>query len=250
MKRNFSLILCLVSGMTFAGVPSENPVIVPAPVSQPLGVTLGLGYDSSYMFRGREIDQNLITGSLDYKRALNDSLALRVGAWYGDSRAGGNISELDLSAGISANLGPAELGIGYRWYHIFDAPAGTTGGILKDDINEIGITLSTTVGPVDIGIGAYYDDRTRGFFYEFAVATEYKINDRISLVPGLTVGLNSSYYDVSGFSHVKPSLSLPIKLAKNVTLTPYVAGNIVFNDLKDAGEKSRVYGGVSLAIKF
>ena len=39
--------------------------------------------------------------------------------------------------------------------------------------------------------------------------------------------------DLDGFHHITAYLKAPIKLAKNVVLTPYIAGNFPLSDIDD-----------------
>ena len=249
-----AIIVYLAGASAFAGTVVENDpsnsVLIPGRTEQNLGFTLGLGYDSDYVFRGREIASNNLSSSLDYSHALSDYFSFKLGTAYRNTPDDKRFSDLETSVGLNANLGLVEIGAGYRWYHVFEVPKGTAGKIINNDINETCLTLSSGIGPADLTVAVFYDAHTHGFYYDFSVSTEYKINDRISLVPGISTGLNSDYYSVSGFSHMKPSLTAPIKLSKNIILTPYVAGNIVFDNLKAIGEKNRVYGGLSLAVNF
>ena len=237
----------------------------PAPVApcctpeETLGVDLSVGYDSSLIFRGVDLADNRVSTDLNLVVPLVDTVSLHAGASYGvsaDDRGAdtGGISyqRLELNAGLSFDLGAADLGVGYRFYqHEGDLSA------ILDDTNEVGITLATTAGPVNLGVGTYYDITGEGWYFEVAANTEVKINDSISLVPGVSIGYGVDYtWQISGanvgdgFTAVGLSLAMPIKLTKSATLTPYVAGNLPIDALDDAGEESQVYGGVSLSVKF
>ena len=145
-------------------------------------------------------------------------------------------------AKLSSNL---TAGLKYTWYDY----VGNAGHSLKD-VNEIGVTLATTLAMVDLNAGVYYDFTAQGWYYEAGVSHSFKINEWLSLVPGAAISFGTDYYGVNGGNTVKLSLAAPIKLCKTATLTPYIAGNLPYGSLKDAGEKSRVYGGVALSITF
>jgi hypothetical protein len=221
-----------------------------------------VGYESEYYFNGRGIAKDLGFASLDWTPQLDNTFSLNLGAWYGNS-ASEDFSNLNLSAGVSANLGPVTVGVRYRWIDIITPPEDTPGNILKDSINEIGLTLDSKAGPVNLNGAAYYDDQTDGFYFEFGGNVPIKITEWLRLVPGAAVGLNSDYYGIDGFSHVRVSLAAPIRLTKTATLTPFIAGNLVFDKLKHVsvpgGEEeeeeeenypSEVYGGITLTVKF
>jgi hypothetical protein len=234
----------------FAGSPDKAPAPVQPPAEDPLGFTATIGYDSHYVYRGILFAENLVTAAIDGNIALTDTLSLNLGAWYGTSAddsftLGGSYTELDLYAALMADLGPVTVGFKYQYY-LFEGDAGD----VLDDINEVGILLATTVGPVDLIAGAYYDETADGFYFETGVSKSIAITDRISLVPAVLVSYAIDYYGVDGFNHVKASLGLPIKLTSTATLTPYIAGNLPIDALDDLGEEERVYGGITLSVSF
>jgi len=238
----------------FAGSSYEAKApspVAPAEEETPLGFTLTAGYDTHYIYRGIEFAENLVSIGLDGSIPFNEQLSLNVGAWFGTSAddsmtlGGGSYHELDLYAALLYDLGPATIGFKYQHY-MYEGDAAD----LFEDINEVGFIVSTTVGPVDLSAGAYYDETADGFYFETGVSKAIEITDRISLVPAALVSYGIDYYGVDGFNHIKVGVSLPIKLTSTATLTPYVAGNLPIDALDDLGEEDQVYGGVSLSVSF
>jgi hypothetical protein len=257
MKLNSLLVLAMsgLAASVFAGTPAKAPAVVQPPVEEPLGFTLSVGYDSHYIFRGVKFAENLVWGQIDGVLPLTDMLSLNAGAWYGSSsdgrfgipKTGGSFHELDLYGGLLADLGPVTVGLKYTHY-FYDGESTDNGAV--NDVNEVGITLASTLGPVDVIAGAYYDDETDGFYFETGVSHTFEVTDRISIVPAALISYGDDYYGVSGFNHIKVGVSVPIKLTKTATLTPYIAGNIPIDALEDNGEDDQVYGGVSLSVSF
>ena len=218
-----------------------------------IGATATLGYDTNYIFRGVQFAEQLLSGSVDVPIAINKQFTLDLNAWFGtsadDSAApfagGGSYEELDLSASVLGKFGPVTGGLKYTWYNYLG-----NAGKYVEDVNEIGLTLATTLSVVDLSAGVYYDFTAQGWYYEAAVAHTFKINDWLSLVPGVLISFATDYYGVNGGNTIKPSLAIPIKLTKSATLTPYIAGNLPFGSLDSLGEQSRVYGGVALSVTF
>jgi hypothetical protein len=256
MKLN-ALILPFLSvalvAPAFAGSPGKAPAPVqPAPES-PLGFTSTIGYETDYVFRGIQFAENLISAQIDGNIALNKDLSLNLGAWYGasaDDKAAGfaggeSYGELDLYAALLAKLGPVTAGVKYTWYNYL----GHAGNFVED-INEVGITLATSAAGLDFTAGAYYDWTAEGFYFEVGASKTIAITSKISVTPGVIVSYADHYYGVNGFNHVKPYLSVPIKLTSSATLAPYIAGNFPIDGLKDLGEKNRVYGGIFLSVTF
>jgi len=258
MKSKFALIMAL--GMAaalpaFAGPSSGKDSKAPAPIAppppeEPLGVTLTVGYDSDYVYRGVEFAKNLVTAAIDINVPVNQMWTINAGAWYGDSVddsfvLGGSYHELDLYAAVLAKVGAFTIGPKYQHYFFFG-----DGGHALSDIDEVGLTASAPLGPIDWVGGAYYDFTADGWYLETGISHTFKINEWLSLVPAALISYASDYYGVDGFNHIKLSLSAPIRLSKTATLTPYVAGNIPIDSLKDLGEDERIYGGVSLSVSF
>lgn len=257
MKLNTLLIPAMSAAFAasaFAGAPAKAPAVIQPPMVEeeaPLGFTLTAGYDTDYVYRGVQFAEHLVSIGLDGNIPFTDVLSLNVGAWFGTSAddsyvgTGDSYHELDLYAALLADLGPVTVGLKYQYY-LFEGDAGD----VLDDIHEVGVVFSTTLGPVDLIGGAYYDETADGFYFETGVSKAIEITDRISLVPSALVSYAIDYYGVDGFNHVKLSLAAPIKLTKTATLTPYIAGNIPIDALDDLGEEDRVYGGVSLSVSF
>lgn len=253
MKINSLLIPALSAAFAvsaFAGSPGKAPAPVQPPAEEPLGITSTIGYDTNYVFRGVNFADNLVSAALDGNFAINDTLSINAGAWFGTSAddsfaAGGSFNELDLYGALLAKVGAATVGLKYTHY-FYNGDAGD----VIEDADEIGLLVAAAVGPIDVIGGAYYDFTAEGFYFETGVSHTFAVTDRISLVPAALLSYGNDYYGVSGFNHVKLSLSAPIKLTKTATLTPYIAGNIPIDALDGLGEEDRVYGGVSLSVSF
>src|SRR4051812_36980464 len=247
-----TLAMSILAASAFAGSPGKAPAIVQPVAEEPLGFTASIGYDSHYIYRGIHIANNLVSAAVDGTIPLTDMLSINVGAWYGTSAddsgvfaPGGSYHELDLYTALLVNLGPATVGLKYQHYFF----NGTSADALKD-INEIGLILSSTLGPVDITGGAYYDWTAEGFYFETGISHTFKVCDHFSVVPAALISYANDYYGVSGFNHIKVGVSTPIKLTHTATLTPYIAYNIPIDALDALGEDDQLYGGISLSVSF
>ena len=126
-----------------------------------------------------------------------------------------------------------------------------------EDGHEVGLTVATSAGPINIGVGGYYDFAIEGYYFEVAANTEIKVTENFSIVPGANIGyaIDYSWHDLDftgdGFAKVGVSIAFPIKLAANATLTPYVAANFPMDALDGSNvDQEEVYGGVSLSVRF
>lgn len=262
MRLNSLLIPVLsvaFAATSFAGTSSGKACTTCAPPAAKeglfdnIGATATLGYDTNYIFRGVQFAEQLLSGTIDVPIPLTEQLTLGLNAWYGtsadDSAAafagGGSYGELDLAASLLYKLDPVTLGLKYTWYNYLG-----NAGKFVDDVNEIGATIATSLWVLDLGAGVYYDFTAAGWYYEAFASHTFKINEWLSLVPGVLISFATDYYGVNGGNTIKPSLAVPIKLTKSATLTPYIAGNLPFGSLDSLGEQSRVYGGVALSVTF
>lgn len=263
LKTAGFLALAASPALAGSGKVVQQPPVVEEPETD-LGITASLGYDTHYIFRGVEFAEHWISGGVSFDIPLVDNVSLVAGATYGvtadDNVTLGGIDavfpglsyqRLEVNGGIAVDVGAAEIGLGYRWYnHQGDLEA------ILDEGHEVGLTVATAAGPVNIGLGAYYDFGIEGWYFEAAVNTEIPLTDSISLVPGVSIGYAQDYswhiagFETDGFTAVNLSLALPIKLTRNATLTPYIAGNLPIDALDDAGEDSQLYGGVKLSVSF
>jgi hypothetical protein len=250
-----------LAGTTTSGKQAPAPVIEEP--STELGITASLGYDTNYVFRGVEFAEHWISGGISLDIPLVENVSFVGGATYGGS-ADDNVSivdiddvaslsyqRLEVNGGVAVDLGAAELGLGYRWYN----HQGELSDVM-DDGHEVGVTVATSAGPLNFGVGGYYDFGIEGWYFEAAVNSVIEITDSISLVPGASIGYAQDYswhlagFSADGFTAVNLSLALPIKLTKTATLTPYVAGNLPVDALDSAGQDAIVYGGIKLSVTF
>lgn len=253
-----ALALPAFAGTSAPAKNPKNPVCCATP-EQDLGLTLSVGYDSSYVFRGAEIGSNYISTALSLDVPLVDKVKASLDVSYGslagddDNLIGGqSYDRLELGAGIAYDAGAAEIGVGYRWYHHMADLSD-----VMDDGHEVGLTLATSVGPVNLGLGGYYDFGIDGWYFEAAVNTEIKVCEGFSIVPGANIGYAVDYswhvdnFASDSFTHVGISVAFPIKLTSRATLTPYVAANFPLDALDDTvADDNIIYGGVSLSVKF
>jgi len=236
-----------------------------------IGATLEVGYDSRYYFRGLSFADNTTWSGLSLSVPLTEQLSLGFGALYTSTvdtpTTGANdfdYSELDLSTSLTYDAGFAKLGLVYTHYEFFDGFSGSNAGVRNQGgelnvggVEEVGATIATSVGPVNLYGGFYYDFTIGASYAEIGADAPIAINSWLSLVPAVKMGYGfTNYYTVlgtqqSGLTHVIPSLSAPIKLTKSATLTPYVAYNISL-DTRHANnaQDSEFFGGVKLGVTF
>ena len=253
-----------------------------------VGASLSVGYDTRYYQRGLYRADNTLNVGLGLDIPLTEQLSLNLGAKYINSLQnrqfrGTNVdfSELDLSAGLSYDTGAAVIGLVYNHYEYLDGFSGSAagvnlGGLLNpvgtdfgiNAANEVGLTVATTLGPVNLNAGYFYDFTIGGSYAQVGLDYPIEITPWLSLVPAVQVGYGFDYYTLpniggrsSGLTHVVPSLSAPIKLTKSATLTPYIAYNISLDSRHNAvgaasaafngnAQDNEIFGGVRLSVSF
>ncbi len=259
-----TLAVSALAGVSFAGEAAKSSSKNPAPVAiepaaSPFSGSLSAGYDSKYVYRGVEVGDHQIWTALDLNYAISDKINWNFNAWYGNTQdpnpAAGytndNYGELDLYTEFAFNLGPVTVAPSFKYYRYFDVPAG-----LVDEQEEVGLNVRSTLFKndaisLDASLGAFYEFELDGFYYEAGLAATIKVNDMISLVPGVTIGYSDELVNTatSDWNQVGVYLKVPIALSKTVTLTPYIAGNFPLDGISDFTDNA-LYGGASLTVKF
>jgi hypothetical protein len=287
-----ALVLAACASMNaFAGTSSGK---APAPAPEPesgalfdtLGATLEVGYDTRYYWRGLYRADNTVWSGLSLSVPLTEQLSLGFGAVYTDSVDGSQIgsqsfdySELDLSTGLTYDAGFAKIGLVYNRYTYFDTFTGLSDGVSRLEgteggitgANEVGLTLATSVGPVNFTAGYWYNFTIGGSYAQVGAELPIEITSWLSIVPAVQLGYGFDYFTApqfgarsGGLTHVIPSISAPIKLTKTATLTPYIAYNISLDSRHNAAglgtsaptsvnanaQDNEIFGGVKLSVNF
>lgn len=244
-----------LAASAFAGTTvatGKGPVTPPAPAASTglfdsVGATVDVGYDTHYFYRGFLLSEQNVWSQLALSVPLASNLSLGLSSWYTSSTES-NYDELDLRADLNYDAGFAKLSLGFTHYEFFDGSAGNGNGIKGAE--EVGFTVAKALGPVNAGVGYYYDFETEGSYIELGVDAPIAVTDHFSVVPAALISYGDEYYSTdSDFQNLKLSLSFPVKLTATATLTPYVAGNIALSTT-EAFTDDEIYGGVKLSVSF
>ena len=285
MKTTKTTSMVTKSALALAACASLNalagdakPAAAAAPASEgilgPVTATLDTGFDTRYYFRGLWFADNIAWSALNVTVPLADKLTLVVGGsytkamntpYYLNGQYGQlEYQEADYWASVNYDAGSAKFGLTYTQYGFPREFSGKMGTAAAGDPNkelrvlnaqELGITGSTTFGPVNVAAGAYYDFKIGATYTQLGVDTSFEVTSNVSVVPAVTAGYSiGDYYTYNraqgGFTHVIPSVSTPIKLSKNATLTPYAAYNISGSQRRSNVTDSELFGGVKLSLSF
>jgi hypothetical protein len=272
-------LLALASAATltsdaFAGAPAKPAVakdsgsLLAGSFLDKVTGTVDVGYDSGYYFRGLWFSNNNVWEGLTLSLPVSDQLSLSLGAVYTSStntniRANGlktglKYSELDLIAGATYDAGFAKFGLVYTYYNFYDTFSGsvtnaTTGYAAGTSFrngdrdsaittsSDLGLTISKSIGPVNLNAGYWYDFRIGGSYLESSADCPIEVTSHFSVVPSVSVGYGLNYYSFAGntavggvggpgkkdgFTAVRPALSFPVKITNTATFTPYAAMNL------------------------
>lgn len=255
-----SLGLSSLAALSLASSAMAGTAVVPAPPKEESGAlfkklnaTVETGYDSAYYFRGLWFSNNNAWSSLNVSIPVTEKLTLGLGTLYTSSaltRIPGSTSnlkysELDLISSATYDAGFAKFGLVYTYYNFFDSFSGSLNGSTFGNAaapdstitsaSDLGLTVSKSLGPVNVSAGAWYDFKINAKYYEATTDCPIKVNSWLTLVPAVAVGYGQgSYYSYvtadpasksSGFTNLRTTLSAPIQLTESTIFTPYVSGN-------------------------
>jgi hypothetical protein len=266
MKLNTLLktlgFLALAATPVVAGTaPAPKQPAAVQPANDDLGVNVGLGYHTNYIWRGVNYGQSWIdssvSGALTVAEGTRLAWDMNVGSMFGDDHfnAGGagagklDYQRLQLGAALQKDVGPATLSLGYRYFKNMgdlanNANFGVPAGVLSDmnDGQEISLGLATALGPINAATSANYDWVNDSWYFDLDLNTNIAVTDSISVVPFFNVGygkninwqftpaafagLTGDRDDLTGWTAINTGLRFPIKLNSRATLTPYIAGNL------------------------
>jgi hypothetical protein len=250
LSNSLLAAIAMAAPLAIAGTPAKAPVEPIAPPEEPLGMSVSVGYDTKYIFRGVDFGDHLVWAGLSIPVKLSDSVTFTFAPWYASAAGGGRFGpdydELDLVASFAFDVGFMTITAGYTYY-LF--PFSDT------DTHEPFLMLSKSFGSVNWFAAGYGDVEADagdiGYYYETGLNTSIKLTESLSLVPEARISYGIDYYGVDGFNNVLVKLALPWAVTSTATITPYVAGTFAIDSLdSDVGEDSYIFGGVSLTVTF
>ena len=224
-------------------------------VSAEVEYELHTGYSNEYLFRGRNLGQDLVEVGADVKGQYA-GLDLRAGAWYGNVQNAqivgpNNVSfdQLNLYAGVGKDLGFATGEVGYisrQYSNDLDSIAS-----LYDNEQEIFFSLSRQFWGVDTSIAYFWDiEEDNDGYAELALNKGWELSPCVTLNTGGDVG----YLAEQGqFTAITLRTSLDWGFANNAKLSPFIAYSIALSDDWDTayfGSKNQFIGGVMLSVGF
>jgi len=248
--------------------------------------SMEVGWDSRYYFRGLWFADHTAWGGFSASvplKGISEKLTFNFGALYTsnvDTKVNSGLldekleySELDLISSLTYDFDILKATVVYTSYQFFDGFSGTTeatgsfgaGEFNIAHTNELGLVLTSALGPVNVSTGYYYDFNIGGSYFEVGADCPFKVASFLTLVPAVKAGYGLDYYSnisarangglpggvTSGITHAIASLAAPVNLTKSVTLTPYVAYNFSGRARESINTTdNEVFGGVKLGVSF
>jgi hypothetical protein len=260
----------------------KNPQPVQPAVNDDLGLNIGLGYHTNYIWRGLNLGQNWVDGTIGGAINLVEGTRLAWDVNYGSlasdqdhvfARNTTSFQRLQLGAALQHDLGPVTVSLGYRYFRNM-GEFNTLGGIR--DGNEISLGLATALGPINAATSANYDHSNDSWYFDLDLNTNIAVTDSISIVPFFNVGYGKNFNwqfskgagslvggnGLTGWTAINTGLRFPVKLNSRATLTPYIAANLPLGATENIGGVARVagapdtpyksvlHGGVTLTVRF
>lgn len=240
----------LVSASAFAG-EIVAPVVEATPCFEG---DVAVGYHSDYIFRGARLGTDLVDSAVNLSKSAW-GLDFTAGAWYGSyENNSSNIDELDLTFGVSKDLGWARFNTGYIWYNTDADSFGTedTAEVYVGFSKDLCYGLSSSLTYfIDASGELSSDEGDNNGYSEFSLAKSDLF------LEGLTLSNDLGYLVEKGqLSHNTTKLGYDLSISENATLTPYIAYTWELDALEEHGqgfsdsEQNRFYGGVALTVSF
>lgn len=260
----------------------KNPAPVQPAVNDDLGLNIGLGYHTNYIWRGLNLGQHWVDGTIGGAINLVEGTRLAWDVNYGSlasdqdhvfARNTTSFQRLQLGAALQHDVGPVTVSLGYRYFRNM-GEFNTLGGIR--DGNEISLGLATALGPINAATSANYDHSNDSWYFDLDLNTNIAVTDSISIVPFFNVGYGKNFNwqfskgagslvgsnGLTGWTAINTGFRFPVKLNSRATLTPYIAANLPLGATENIGGIARVagapdtpyksvlHGGVTLTVRF
>ncbi len=211
-----------------------------------------VGFHSQYNFRGFKAGDwaPSISFKFTIPAGMDTDLAFDLGAWYVDP-----IDDVYNEIGIYSYLVVPVADLRFRLGGIFfafpdeDWITGEFGAAVYYSLMDF----------VDLELAWWSDVKGKDYPQDklgIGHYAEFGVSKSIPLKPWLNVGMLAGvsyaidYYRSDGWNHAFATVSLPIAVSETITLTPYLAGTLALEGLKDAGESDQLLGGIRLSFGF
>ena len=234
MKQTTLIKSAVLAGTALlAGFASAGDDPAPA-ASSDLEVSIGVGYNSEYIFRSLNRGDDLFTASIGLSGSGSllgiGDLELNAGIdLLTTSNVEGGLHELRVGASATKSLGSFDLTVGVTNYAYFGTAAN------GDDVLEAYVALGTELAGLDVSIGVYDQDwpLSSDNYIEITAGRSVDLGGLDLCVNGVVGTWNEfddTFYGVS--------VGLPISASDSITVTPHVSA--LFGDTASGDDEFTV----------
>ena len=234
MKQTTLIKSAVLAGSALlAGLASAGDDPAPA-ASSDLEVSIGVGYNSEYIFRSLNFGDDLFTASIGLSGSGSllgiGDLELNAGIdLLTTSTSDGGGHELRVGASATKSLGSFDLTVGVTNYAYFGAAGG------GDDVLEPYVALGTELAGLDVSIAVYDQDWVSALdnYIEITAGRSVELGGLDLCVNGVVGTWNEfddTFYGVS--------VGLPISASDSITVTPHVSA--LFGDTASGDDEFTV----------
>ena len=236
----------LVAGNALAG--TSAPVSAPASAPESgIEYELHAGYSSEYLFRGRDLGDDLIEVGFDIASEWN-GIGLSAGAWYGSFDAANTVKagpfsqdvqldtdELDLYAEVSKDLGFLKASVGYIAY-IYNQAQSNKKFANLDDAQEVYFSVARDFGFAEASLTYFWGiEGDNDGYSELALSRSFELNSCLALNVGTNVGYLVEQGQATAWT---TKVALDWGFAEHAKLSPFVAVSVALSDDNDTLYKS------------
>ncbi len=230
-------------------VDSISNTILPRQMTEPLAVTLDLGWDSKYVSQGRN---NLQNGGIYWLNAAvqHGNLTTYALVGRGDSQA---YTEWNIGLEYGFNLAEnLEANLGYQRIE------GYSNSRCQDNELFAELAYSATAWLVP-SVSYVYSTEAAGYFVEVSLHSYWNITYQFSLTPYITQGFDFKYRteEHDGSNNLQFGLEANYQLTPSMNISGHISHSIAQSDIEqeasangDMSSQDQTYAGIHFAITF
>ncbi len=240
-----SLLLCAIAPPLLASPNYLTNPRRPTPATAFEG-GVSLGYDSHYQFNGETFGRDVLWSSVDASLPLSDTSSFSLNATFWDitSPTDGLSREFDLSLALTHEL------CAQTWISLVGTRYSYQGDLGAE--TELGLELEHTWRRIDFSLWYGHSLEENGHYVEANLSHTFHVNEVVSLVPSVQVGVASGYEGLgSGLTHLGFRCDIPLEFTDRLSLVPYLAVNLPLHALRSVGlTDDTFYAGIAFHYHF
>jgi len=226
----------LVAGNAQAGTaPMTTAPSAPAAETSGINYEMHAGYTNEYLFRGTSLGLDLVEAGFDVSGEAY-GLGLSAGVWYGNYEADllnigtatSAVTEIDLYAEVSKDLGFMTAAVGYIYYYNDTDKITEVFNGRFADAQEVYFSLGRDLGFATASLTYFWDVVFDNDGYsEFALSRSFELTSCLALNASTNVG----YFAEEGVASAwTTKVGIDWAFAERAKLSPFVAYSVSLSD--------------------